>query len=159
MQVCLLCRLMNHIHIPVIRPMSETDLNAVLTIEQDSFSTPWRREHFEHEIAAPHSFPFIAECNVIVVGYVCLISLFEEAQILDIAVAPEQRGRGIARMLMDHAISVARENDAEVLALEVRVSNIAAITLYEQSGFVRTGLRQKYYEGRDDAVLMEKSLK
>ena len=159
MQVCLLCRLMNHIHIPVIRPMNETDLDAVLTIEQDSFSTPWRREHFEHEIAAPHSFPFVAECNGVVVGYVCLMSLFEEAQILDIAVAPEQRGRGIARMLMDHAISVAREKKAEVLALEVRSSNIAAITLYELCGFVRTGLRQKYYEGRDDAVLMEKNLK
>ena len=159
MQVCLLCRLMNNIHIPVIRPMNKTDLNAVLAIEQDSFSTPWRLEHFEHEMAAPHSFPFVAESNGSVVGYVCLMSLFEEAQILDIAVAPEQRGRGIARRLIDHAISVARENDAEVLALEVRASNIAAITLYELCGFVRTGLRQKYYEGRDDAVLMEKSLK
>lgn len=144
---------------PHIRPMSADDLNAVLAIEQDSFPTPWRLEHFEHEMAAPHSFPFVAECNGIVVGYVCLMSLFEEAQILDIAVAPEQRGRGIARLLIDHAISVARENDAEVLALEVRASNIAAITLYERCGFVRTGLRQKYYEGRDDAVLMEKSLK
>lgn len=150
---------MNEQHIPVIRPMSETDLDVVLAIEQDSFPTPWRREHFQHEIAAPHSFPFVAECNGIIVGYVCLMSLFEEAQILDIAVAPEQRGRGIARMLMDHAIIVARENDAEVLALEVRTSNIAAITFYERRGFVRTGLRQKYYEGRDDAVLMEKSLK
>ena len=159
MPVCLLCRLMNNSHIPVIRPMNKTDLNAVLAIEQDSFSTPWRLEHFEHEMAAPHSFPFVAESNGSVVGYVCLMSLFEEAQILDIAVAPEQRGRGIARRLIDHAISVARENDAEVLALEVRASNIAAITLYELCGFVRTGLRQKYYEGRDDAVLMEKSLK
>ena len=158
-QVYLLCPSMNEQYFSVIRPMSETDLNVVLAIEQDSFPTPWRREHFEHEIAAPHSFPFVAEYNGIIVGYVCLMSLFEEAQILDIAVAPEQRGRGMARRLMDHAISVARENDAEVLALEVRASNIAAITLYELCGFVRTGLRQKYYEGRDDAVLMELSLK
>jgi ribosomal-protein-alanine acetyltransferase len=86
------------------------------------------------------------------------MSLFEEAQILDIAVAPEQRGRGIARILMDCAISVAREKGAELLALEVRASNGAAITLYKRCGFVRTGLRQKYYEGRDDAVLMEMSL-
>jgi len=139
--------------------MSGSDLDAVLAIEQASFTTPWRREHFEHELAAPHSFPFVAEFDGSVAGYVCLMSLFEEAQILDIAVAPEQRGRGLARLLMDHAVSIAREKKAEVLALEVRASNIAAITLYERCGFVRTGIRSKYYEGVDDAVLMEKSLK
>ena len=141
-----------------IRSMSEDDLDAVLAIEQDSFHTPWQREHFGQEMVAAHSYPFVAEYNGIIAGYVCLMSLFEEAQILDIAVAPEQRGRGVARMLMDHAIGVARLKHAEVLALEVRGSNIAAITLYERCGFVRTGLRLKYYEGRDDAVLMELSL-
>lgn len=144
---------------PLIRPMSEYDLDAVLAIEQASFPTPWRREHFQHEIVATYSFPFVAEYNGIVSGYVCLMSLFEEAQILDIAVAPEQRGRGIARLLMDHAVAVAREKEAELLALEVCFSNDAAIILYERCGFVRTGLRQKYYEGRDDAVLMEMDLK
>jgi ribosomal-protein-alanine N-acetyltransferase len=142
-----------------IRPMTADDLDAVLAIEQASFPNPWRREHFEHEIAALYSFPFVADHDGIVVGYVCLMSLFEEAQILDIAVAPEQRGRGVARILMDYAIYVSREKDAEVLVLEVRASNIAAITLYERCGFVRTGIRSKYYEGVDDAVLMEKNLK
>ena len=142
----------------VIRPMAPADLDGVLTIEQASFSVPWIREHFEHELAAPHSLPFVAENDGIIVGYVCLMSLFEEAQILDVAVAPEQRGRGIARLLMEHAVSVAREQKAEVLALEVRSTNISAITLYERCGLVRTGVRQKYYEGSDDAVLMELSL-
>ena len=86
------------------------------------------------------------------------MSLFEEAQILDIVVTPEKRGKGIAMLLMSHAISVAQEKGAEVLALEVRASNIDAITLYEKCGFVQTGVRQKYYEGREDAVLMEKRL-
>ena len=144
---------------PHIRPMTAEDLDAVLTIEQASYPTPWSREHFEHELTAPHSFPFVAEGNGIITGYVCLMSLFEEAQILDIAVAPEQRGRGVARLLMDHAITVAREKEAELLALEVRASNIAAITLYERCGFARTGIRSKYYEGVDDAVLMELRLK
>jgi ribosomal-protein-alanine N-acetyltransferase len=139
--------------------MSAEDLETVLYIERASFSSPWQLEHFQHEISAPYSSSFVAEQNGVVVGYVCLMSLFEEAQILDIAVAPEQRGRGVARMLMDHAISVAREKGAELLALEVRASNVSAITLYERCGFVRTGIRSKYYEGVDDAVLMELSLK
>ena len=144
---------------PAIRSLNEADLDAVLAIEQASFPAPWSREHFQHEITTAHSFPFVAECNGMIVGYVCLMSLFEEAQILDIAVAPEQRGRGIARLLMDHAIKVAQDKGAEVLALEVRSSNISAITLYERCGFVRAGVRGKYYEGVDDAVLMEMNLK
>jgi ribosomal-protein-alanine N-acetyltransferase len=149
---------MNKMNVSLIRPMISTDLDAVLIIEKASFPAPWRREHFEHEIAAPFSFPFVAERNDMIVGYVCLMSLFEEAQILDIAVAPEQRGRGVARELLEYAYSIARKKDAELLVLEVRASNVAAITLYERSGFIRTGQRAKYYEGKDDAVLMEKVL-
>jgi ribosomal-protein-alanine N-acetyltransferase len=144
--------------IPIIRPLRETDLPAVLAIEEASFPNPWRPEHFQHEMTSPYSFPLIAECEGAVVGYVCLMALFEEAQILDIAVAPDQRGKGVARLLMDQAISMAREKEAEVLALEVRVSSSAAISLYERCGFIRTGLRSRYYEGRDDAVLMELNL-
>ena len=142
----------------IIRPMIETDLDAVLVIEQASFSTPWKRDHFMHEIAAPHSYPFVIESGGVVVGYVCVTSLFEEAQILDIAVAPQHRGRGIALMLMEFALGVARDKGAETLALEVRSTNTPAISLYERIGFVRSGCRSKYYEGRDDAVLMEHKL-
>ena len=141
-----------------IRSLTEADLDQVLAIEQASFPLPWSHDHFAGELEGRHSFPFVAESDDKIAGYVCLMSLFEEAQILDIAVSPEQRGRGIARMLLEHAISVARKQAAEVLALEVRASNVAAITLYEQCGFVRTGLRRNYYEGREDAVLMEKRL-
>lgn len=143
---------------PVIRPMIESDLSAVLGIEQASFSTPWNRDHFLHEIAAPHSYPYVVECGGVVAGYVCLTALFEEAQILDIAVAPDMRGRGLARMLMDYAIGLAIDKGAELLALEVRSTNRAAISLYERLGFIQCGVRARYYDGVDDALLMEKKL-
>jgi ribosomal-protein-alanine N-acetyltransferase len=142
----------------IIRPMIESDLATVLAIEQASFPAPWNRDHFLHEISAPHSYPFVAEYDGHIAGYVCMTSLFEEAQILDIAVDPVQRCRGLARLLMEHAISLALEKGAEVMALEVRETNLAAITLYEKLGFKQVGVRPKYYEGRDDAVLMEKRL-
>jgi ribosomal-protein-alanine N-acetyltransferase len=141
-----------------IRTMNENDLHAVLAIEQASFPSPWKREHFLHEIAAPHSYPCIAVCEGVVVGFVCLTSLFEEAQILDIAVAADRRGSGIAGKMLEYAIGAARDKGAEVMSLEVRSTNNAAISLYERFGFVRTGCRSKYYEGKDDAVLMEKNL-
>lgn len=143
----------------IIRTMRESDLNAVLTIEHASFSVSWRREHFQHELGASHSFPFVAEVDGTVAGYVCLQSLFEEAQILDIAVNPHQRGQGLARTLMEHAFTIAQMHGAEFMALEVRESNFPAIILYERLGFIRTGVRQGYYEGKEDAVLMEKNLR
>ena len=141
-----------------IRSMEEFDLDQVQIIEQASFTTPWSRDHFLQEFAAPHAFPFVALVDGAIAGYVCLMSLFEEAQILDVAVDPEQRGRGIARGLLEHTFVIAREKGAEVMTLEVRASNKAAIALYEQLGFVITGSRRGYYEGAEDAVLMEKSL-
>ncbi|HEX9079995.1 MAG TPA: ribosomal protein S18-alanine N-acetyltransferase [Desulfuromonadaceae bacterium] len=141
-----------------IRSMRESDLDAVLAIEEASFPLPWRRDHFLHELGAPHAFPLVAEADGALVGYLCLMSLFEEAQILDVAVDPQQRGKGVARMLMEHAFAVAREQGAEFMALEVRASNVPAIALYERLGFARTGTRRGYYEGKEDAVLMEKTL-
>ena len=142
-----------------IRTMISADLDEVLVIEQASFRTPWNREHFESELSGRHSFPFVAVREGTVVGYVCLMSLFEEAQILDIAVSPQQRGRGIARLLMEHACAVAREKKAEVLTLEVRASGAAAIGLYRHAGFRQVGIRANYYDSTEDALLMEKNLK
>jgi ribosomal-protein-alanine N-acetyltransferase len=139
--------------------MTEGDIGTVLLIEQASFAIPWKSEHFLHEISAPYSLPFIAECKGEVAGYLCLTVLFEDAQILDIAVDPKLRGSGIARSLMKLAIELATERGAEVLSLEVRCTNTVAIRLYERFGFMKTGTRLKYYEGRDDAVLMEINLK
>ena len=142
-----------------IRPMEEADLEAVLTIEQASYPRPWTRAHFLHELSSSHSFPFVAiTVDGTVAGYLCFTSLFEEAQVQNIAVAPDQRGRGVGRLLMQHSVELAGQKGAEYLALEVRSSNVPAIALYESLGFVRSGIRPRYYEGVEDAVLMEKPL-
>lgn len=142
-----------------VRPMNENDLDAVVAIESASYSTPWQYEHFSNEIEAGYSWPYVAVEKGRVVGYVCLMSLFEEAQILNIAVLPDYRGRGVARTLLQQAFAMAIEKGAEVVALEVRASNIVAISLYEQLGFSRVGIRAGYYEAAEDAILMEKQLK
>ncbi|OGT98053.1 MAG: ribosomal-protein-alanine N-acetyltransferase [Geobacteraceae bacterium GWC2_48_7] len=142
----------------LIRPLAEQDLDQVLLVEQASFPVPWRREHFLHEITTPHSFPFAAVADGVIVGYLCLHVLFETAEILDVAVAPERRGEGIAKLLLEHAEETARSLGAEQIVLEVRASNHAALALYENIGFVRSGIRKQYYEGTEDAVLMEKRL-
>jgi len=143
----------------MIRPMTEKDLDAVTAIERASYTTPWTSDHFLNEITASYSWPFVVVMGGVVVGYLCLMCLFEEAQILNIAVGPDFRGRGIARVMMNRAFLLALEQGAEFMALEVRSSNSAAISLYEQLGFKKTGIRVRYYEHTEDAILMEKSIK
>jgi len=139
--------------------MIEDDLDAVMAIEAASYSTPWKHEHFRDEMTARYSWPLVAVEEGSVVGYLCLMSLFEEAQILNVAVSPSRRGSGIARMLLREAFRLALEQGAEKVALEVRASNNAAITLYRQLGFTSVGIRARYYESVEDAILMEKFLK
>ncbi len=139
--------------------MIEQDLDVVAAIEQASYATPWSREHFRDEISASYSWPLVAVDEGSVVGYLCLMCLFEEAQVLNVAVSPTLRGRGIARLLLERAVVLAREKGAKRLLLEVRASNSAAISLYERIGFGRTGIRSRYYDHTEDAVLMEKPLK
>lgn len=143
----------------LIRSMIEQDVDQVLLVEQVSYPVPWRREHFLHEIDTPHSFPFAAVMDEVITGYLILHVLFETAEILNVTVAPEQRGQGIAKLLLQHAEETARQKGAVNIFLEVRASNYAALTLYEKTGFVRSGIRKNYYEGTEDAVLMQKELK
>jgi ribosomal-protein-alanine N-acetyltransferase len=159
MQVCLLCAAMDMLPTLHVRPMTEDDLDAVLAIEKASYSTPWSCEHFRNEMAARYSWPFVAVEENCVIGYVCVMSLFEEAQILNVAVSPSRRGRGVARMLLKQAFSLALEKGAELMSLEVRASNSAAIALYEQLGFKQVGIRARYYDSVEDAILMDKIIK
>lgn len=158
-QHCLLCAAMDALTDIHVRPMMEMDLDAVAVIEQASYPTPWSREHFRYEISAPYSWPLVAVDEGSTIGYLCLMCLFEEAQILNVAVSPTLRGRGIALLLLERAFVLAREKGAEKLSLEVRASNSAALSLYKRIGFRKTGIRNRYYDHTEDAVLMEKSLK
>lgn len=137
--------------------MEVRHLDEVLAIEQRSFRTPWRREHFEHEI---HENRFalnrVALALGRVVGYYSVWVLGEELQIHDIAVDPAWRRRRLARWMLDDMLGEARDRGCRRACLEVRESNAAARALYAESGFVEYGRRPGYYgaEG-EDALLLE----
>jgi ribosomal-protein-alanine N-acetyltransferase len=136
--------------------MSESDLDCVLEIESASFTRPWTRAHFLDEIQSPFGFPLIAVTpEHQIAGYLCLKLILDEAEILDVAVADSLRGRGIGRLLVQHACEFCRDREVALLGLEVRASNQAAIGLYRQLGFTESGRRRKYYENGEDALLMD----
>jgi ribosomal-protein-alanine N-acetyltransferase len=140
----------------IICPMTEDDLDAVLSIERASFPRPWTREHFLQELESPTSFPLSAFTpDGSLAGYICPMLVLDEGQILDVAVRPDLRGTGLGRLLVGKSLLEFRERSAEYVGLEVRVSNRPAIALYSALGFRETGLRKNYYHDGEDAIVME----
>jgi len=140
----------------VVCPMTDPDLEEVLAIESDSFPHPWSKTHFRDELSAPHSFPLVAmNQDGMVVGYICPMLLLDEGHILNVAIRRDFRGHGIGKLLVKRVLGDCRERDASFVSLEVRPSNSEALALYKGLGFVETGLRKRYYENGEDAILME----
>lgn len=137
--------------------MRETDLDQVIAIEKKSFVAPWSKRLFRETLAFPHSFNLVMRKKVDnkIAGYANFYLIRDEAHMLNIAVAPESRKKGYARLLLTHAIEALREKGAEVFFLEVRESNEDAINLYVKLGFTMIGRRKKYYtETNEDALVM-----
>ena len=139
-----------------VRPMVMTDVDGVMAVEHDSFLTPWSRSAFEEELAQNRLARYIvAEDNGAIVGYAGTWLVINEAHVTNVAVSSQRRREGIGRLLMQNLMELARENGMESMTLEVRVSNAAARHLYEQMGFVETGIRKNYYsETKEDALIL-----
>lgn len=139
-----------------ILPMVESDLDQILEIESVSYPKPWLRQHFLDELASPYGNPYSAfDSDGRVAGYICATLLLDEAHIMNVAVAPHGRGKGVGELLMRQVLDDSRTGGADFVSLEVRVSNDAAISLYKKIGFLEVGRRKKYYENGEDALLME----
>ena len=142
-----------------LEPMLRDDLDAVLAIERASYSSPWQREHFLAEIFTNAvAEPRVLRRGARIVGYICLWWVADELQILNVAVSPSQRRRGVARTMLQATLGEARARGCAVARLEVRASNSPARRLYEEFGFVEEGQRPAYYADREDALLMRLDL-
>lgn len=141
-----------------VRAWKKEDVATIAEIERKSFSDPWTERMLEDTLRYPVYHTFLAEEGGQVCGYSCLIVLFEDAELANIAVAPEYRGKGVGKLLMEQMHEKAKALGAERVLLEVRVSNRNAIGLYGKYGYVRYGKRENYYADGEDAYLMSKTL-
>ncbi|HBG92028.1 MAG TPA: ribosomal-protein-alanine N-acetyltransferase [Nitrospiraceae bacterium] len=138
-----------------IRTMQESDLPSIVKIERLSFSTPWSETSFFNEIYKQRSIPKVAVIDDRIAGYICANHVADEGHILNLAVHPDFRGKGIANTLVENILEELKENACRFLYLEVRASNNAARKLYEGFGFSVVGTRKEYYtEPKEDAVIM-----
>lgn len=138
------------------RPLKAGDLDAVMAIEPDIYPFPWSRGNFSDSLKAGNSC-WACELDGRLMGYAILMMVLDEAHILNLSIAREFQGRGLGRQLLQHLIAMARKHKGQMMFLEVRPSNKAAIRLYEDIGFNEFSVRKGYYpaaNGREDAILM-----
>ena len=142
----------------IIRRATPADVRAMWKIEQASFPAPWSRWTLLGELANPVSATLIAGTTPPtpwkLLGYVIFWVAAEEMHLLNLAVHPERRGRGIARRLLTEALKLARQKGALIAWLEVRPSNAPARALYKSFGFKEAGRRPKYYRETDEDALI-----
>ncbi len=136
-----------------IRSMTITDVPDVWALEQRVYPEPWSENVFLEELAQPSRVYLTAVDGEQVIGYAGMMVVFEDAHITTVSVAPEARGKGVAKRLMLRLVDAALEAQAEHLTLEVRYSNDAAQSLYRKFGFAPVGIRKDYYLN-EDALIM-----
>jgi len=137
------------------------DLREIEEIERRSYGTPWSRSMFAGELAKPSSICLGAfganEQEDRLVGYLIVSRYVDAWHVMNVAVDPDHRSRGIATMLLERLFELTADDARRGYTLEVRVSNATAIALYERLGFEARGIRRGYYtDNREDALIMWK---
>ncbi|MDX6481645.1 MAG: [ribosomal protein S18]-alanine N-acetyltransferase [Gaiellaceae bacterium] len=144
-----------------LRHLVLDDLEAIDAIERRAYPTPWSRSMFAGELSKPTSIclgAFEAEGeDGRLVGYLIVSRYVDAWHVMNVAVDPDHRGRGVATMLLERLFELTVDDAHRGYTLEVRVSNVTAIDLYERLGFEARGLRRGYYtDNREDALIMWK---
>lgn len=142
----------------VIGRYGRGDLEEILAIERASFPHPWSPEMFDEELNNRLCHIFVARERTAsgsrVAGYVCFWLFLAEMHLLNIAVDPSGQQRGVGAALLAKALDFARERGVKMAFLEVRRGNRTALSLYRRFGFSEMGVRPRYYEDGEDAIVM-----
>ena len=137
--------------------MTDAHVGQVAQLEKICFSTPWSENSVASELKNPLSLWLVALDGATVAGYIGSQSVEGEADMMNVAVHPDYRRKGIARELVTGLVAALADKGVHSLALEVRASNAPAIALYQQLGFVQVGRRPNYYcNPKEDALILRK---
>ncbi len=144
----------------LFRPMFEADLMDVMDIERRAYPHPWTVGILRDCIRVGYTC-WLYEVDEVIQAYGVMSVAAGEAHVLNICVRPESQGQGLGRKMLNQLIALARRHGADILLLEVRPSNLAALMLYQKMGFNEVGSRKNYYpaeHGREDALIFALSL-
>ena len=136
--------------------MRQQDIGELLEIEVRAYSSPWSEVNFRDALCSGYAGWIVLQDDQIV-AYTVLLHTPEGVEILNLCVDPDFQGNGLGGRLLSHIVSLANKNRAEKILLDVRASNVVAISLYKKFDFKKVGIRKNYYRdktGKEDAILM-----
>ncbi|MCI8987783.1 MAG: ribosomal protein S18-alanine N-acetyltransferase [Lachnospiraceae bacterium] len=141
----------------VYRKMTAEDVPFISRLEEETFSMPWSADSFLEMISKEDARYYVAEEDGRLLGGCGVLMIAGEGNITNVAIAPEARNRGIGTALLRHLMAEGDREGLTAYTLEVRVSNAAAIHVYEKLGFVSAGVRPGFYEKPvEDALIFWK---
>lgn len=139
----------------IFREMQEKDVDSVAIIEKNNFSLPWSEKSLLYEISNSNSIFLVAELDSKIIGYAGMYLIGDEGDITNIVIERQYRSMGYGRGLLNSLLEFAVNNLINSITLEVRTSNEAAISLYEETGFISEGIRPGFYDfPKEDAMIM-----
>ena len=141
----------------IIETMKSSHVAQVAQLEKICFSDPWSANSIASELTNKLSFWLVAMEGDTVAGYIGSQTVMDESDMMNVAVHPDFRRKGIAEALVNGLVEELKRKESRCLTLEVRASNAPAIALYEKLGFVEVGRRKNYYRNpREDALILRK---
>lgn len=142
-----------------IEKMTSGHLDDVYIIETECFSHPWSKQSLEEELNNETSLFLVAKEENEVIGYIGMSIVIDEGYIFNVAVRESYRNKGVATALINELVTYGKKNNFSFITLEVRESNLPAISLYSKFGFIKAGERKDYYSNpKENAILLTKYL-
>ena len=141
----------------IIETMNAAHVAQIAQLEKICFSDPWSEKSVASELENKWALWLVALEDDVVVGYIGSQTAVDETDVMNVAVHPDHRRKGIAEALIENLVSELKARDSHALMLEVRDSNVPAISLYEKLGFLQVGLRKNYYHNpKEHARILRK---
>ena len=141
-----------------IKEMTFNDFEEIKDILQTEFDEFWKPSILKSELENELSKYIVAKLDNEIVGFAGIIILPDDVEITNIVTKKAERKKGIGKLLLDKLIEMAKETNKETISLEVNEINIPAINLYKTFGFEEVGIRKKYYNGTNNAIIMTKKI-
>lgn len=139
--------------------MTEEDIPQIAALERQAYSQPWSEQGLKHYLDAGMTMFIVARDEETIAGYAAVLCICDEGNLVSIVVDENYRRMGIASEILDILYEELKKEDVNSINLEVRESNLPAITLYEQEGFEKVGKRKGFYDKpKEDALLYIKAI-
>lgn len=138
----------------IYRRMTPEDVPVISRLEEETFSMPWSASSFLEMISKEDARYYVAEKDGKILGGCGVLMIAGEGNITNVVIAPEARNQGIGTAMLRHLMAEGDQEGLTAYTLEVRVSNVAAIHVYEKLGFESAGIRPGFYEKPvEDAII------